>query len=301
MSILVSSLPLLLCVLLLCPYHIEAFTFRLARSSHLSNRLSCRQKRFTASKLSQDSNQDSTNSSHFNSSVDDTRNGLKMKVYALCAACDRGFGATSTDRQEIDELVMKLASLCPIPIPSEGLVPNLQQNNVSSRVPLEGAWRMVYTSAFDVLSIAASPFTLLQSIYQVIDRSGKSVNIIDIAPRFQPLLPLNMVKEGSTLRLRVFTKVYARTPTRIGLAFKSAEAKPLSLAGFDVTSILPPLSTDLFSPLQSFGISGADGEKGPGFFDILYLDDDMLIIRQNDPGGIFISTRSNEYYPDLLK
>ena len=30
----------------------------------------------------------------------------------------------------------------------------------------------------------------------------------------------------------------------------------------------------------------------PGFFDVLYLDDDMLIIQQNEPGGIFISTRA---------
>jgi len=222
----------------------------------------------------------------------------KRKLYAQSAACDRGFGASSFDREEIDSLVSKLSSNCPIETPSMGLVPNVASDN--DDVPLEGAWRMIYTSAYDVLSISASPFTLLQSIYQVIDRSGDSVNIIDIAPRIQPLLPLNLVGQGTTLRLRVFTKAYARSANRIGLTFKRVEAKPISFAGFDVSSILPPFTTNLISPLQSFGISGENGEKGPGFFDILFLDQDTLIIRQNDPGGIFISTRSDENHTELL-
>jgi hypothetical protein len=225
------------------------------------------------------------------------REAMKRNLYAQCAACDRGFGASSFNRQEIDELVSQVSLLCPISTPSLGLVPNVASGN--DDVPLEGAWRMIYTSAYDVLSISASPFTLLQSIYQVIDRSGDSVNIIDIAPRFQPLLPLNLVGQGTTLRLRVFTKAYARSANRIGLAFKRVEAKPISFAGFDA-SILPPFTTNLISPLQSFGISGENGEKGPGFFDILYLDQDTLIIRQNEPGGIFISTRSGENHTGLL-
>ena len=37
---------------------------------------------------------------------------------------------------------------------------------------IEGTWKMVYTTALDVLSLAASPFTLLQGIYQVIKKDG---------------------------------------------------------------------------------------------------------------------------------
>jgi hypothetical protein len=29
-------------------------------------------------------------------------------------------------------------------------------------------------------------------------------------------------------------------------------------------------------------------EDGPGYFDTTYLDEEMLIIRQNAPGGLFV-------------
>jgi hypothetical protein len=36
-----------------------------------------------------------------------------------------------------------------------------------AEVPLEGVWQMVYTTALDVLSLAANPLTIVQGIYQV--------------------------------------------------------------------------------------------------------------------------------------
>ena len=45
---------------------------------------------------------------------------------------------------------------------------------------------------------------------------------------------------------------------------------------------------------SGFGAGEDAGLDGPSYFDVLYLDDDMLVIRQNEPGGIFISVRESE-------
>lgn len=129
----------------------------------------------------------------------------------------------------------------------------------------------------------------------MIEQDGSSMNVIDLAPRLQALLPPEIVGRGSTLRLVVKTQAYARTQTRIGLTFKSVEAKPLTLFGNSLNNLLPSLQAQL--PQASLfsgdkGQRGLIGEDGPGYFDVLYLDEDCLIIAQNDPGGIFVNIRS---------
>jgi hypothetical protein len=65
---------------------------------------------------------------------------------------------------------------------------------------------MTYTSALDVLSLNANPFTIVKAIYQKLDADGNSENIIELAPRLQAALPTSFVGDGSTLRLRVGTR-----------------------------------------------------------------------------------------------
>ena len=43
-----------------------------------------------------------------------------------------------------------------------------------------------------------------------------------------------------------------------------------------------------------------DNTSSPGYFDILYIDDDMLIISQNEPGGVFVSIRDTTQSVDEL-
>jgi hypothetical protein len=159
----------------------------------------------------------------------------------------------------------------------------------------QGAWQMVYTTAFDVLSLAASPFTFLQGIYQVIKRDGSSLNVIDLAPRIQLILPVQLQEDGrltSTLRARVFTTAKARSETRIGLTFKKVAVGASKLSNFDVSK-LPKFGLDF--PTQSkIGAGDSAEDNDPGFFDILYLDDNCLVIQQNAPGGIFVNIRSSE-------
>lgn len=234
---------------------------------------------------------------------------LKQELLSTSASCDRGFGASNADRVRVNRLLDELIALNAPQNPTANLFP--YNSDSASVAPLEGVWRMVYTDAYDVLSLAASPVTLLQGIYQVIESSGRSVNIIDLTSRLVPLLPVSLAKSlESVLRLKVITESQARSATRVGLRFQAIKIQPLTLLGQDVENALPPLSASLpqkflyqaadsiaemFTP-GGGSASGTDGlnnalNESLGFFDVAYLDEDMLVIRQNQPGGLFISSR----------
>jgi hypothetical protein len=213
----------------------------------------------------------------------------KSQLFAAAAACDRGFAAFSgsSERSKIEDLVGKLSTLNPKLNPTRGLVGS---DEPTGKCALDANWRLVYTTAYDVLSLGASPFTALEGIYQDITAGGDSVNVIDLCPRIQVALPAPV---ASTLRINVKTKARARSPTRVGLTFEAADFGALRLLG-QSTPFLPRLG-GRFPSLSFFGSNiGANKEaevNGPSYFDILYLDDDTLIIKQNAPGGIFVSVR----------
>lgn len=233
--------------------------------------------------------------------VGDIIKDYKTKLISACAACDRGFGASKNDRKMIENYLYSLIAETRtgeiMSNPTLNLYPN---NTTDSKAVIDGIWRMIYTDAYDVLSLAASPLTLLQSIYQVIDSNGNSCNIIDITARAVSLLPSTLAMNlESILRLKVYTSARARTEKRVGLKFMKVQAVPLSLFGQRNLPFLPPLSislpqTAIYPIIDAFSGEGKNGESNdntPGFFDILYLDEDILVIQQNQPGGIFISTR----------
>ena len=78
---------------------------------------------------------------------------LKSKLFAAAAACDRGFAAFtgSQERSKIDVLVDKLSALNPNLNPTRGLLGSDEPN---VNCALEANWRLVYTTAYDVLSLA---------------------------------------------------------------------------------------------------------------------------------------------------
>lgn len=88
---------------------------------------------------------------------------------------------------------------------------------------------------------------------------------------------------ASSTRAYVYTSAYARSNDRIGLTFKSVELKQMSLFGIDTTNFISLIKVDL-PKLSLFGINQNDNVNSPGYFDILYLDKDLLIIKQNEPG-----------------
>ena len=69
---------------------------------------------------------------------------------------------------------------------------------------------------------------------------------------------------------------------RVVLDFEAVQIQPVEFLGIDLKS-LPPLGFDL--PRASPWL---DAESSPGYFDVLFRDDEMVVIRQNSPGGIFV-------------
>jgi hypothetical protein len=227
-----------------------------------------------------------------------TSENIKSILFAKCASCDRGFTASQNDQSEIRELVNKLKSYkstTAVSNPTEGLRPNLPNDpSTGCSPPLEGVWQMVYTSAFDVLSLNINPFTIVQGIYQKINRTGDTINVIDIGPRTDVLLPSSL---RSSLRLKVLIDAYARSPVRVGLQFKRVEIEAKSFLGQSITMPTDWPSFGINFPQLSKKLFGLQDEptasQGPGFFDVEYLDRDTLIIAQNAPGGYFISIRND--------
>ena len=102
---------------------------------------------------------------------------LKSKLFAACAAADRGFAASPADRAEIEALLDELSPLSPIEEPTRGLAEG------AADAPLRKCWRLVYTSASDVSTLAANPLASLGGIYQDARELPVVVNVIDSFPR----------------------------------------------------------------------------------------------------------------------
>ena len=208
---------------------------------------------------------------------------LKSKLLNLCASYDRGYGSTPSARRRVDDIVAELTDLNPTMDGARGI-----DGTGTSSVPLGGIWRMVWTTAVDVLNLGANPVLAPAAIYQKID-PPTAVNIIDLVPRIQSLLP---GLPPNVLRAEVTTTAYSRVnmPGRVGLVFNSVKLQPVEVMGMEAGA-LPPVGVNF--PKRP----GADGSSGPGYFDILYLDEDMLIYKQNDPGGYFVLTKVEDCDP----
>lgn len=100
---------------------------------------------------------------------------------------------------------------------------------------------------------------------------------------------------------------------RVGLVFEGIKLQPIELLGQKVDN-LPPLSVDLTWPrnlieqlaefvpgldLASLGLGdgGNVNADAPGYFDVEYLDDELLIIRQQAPGGVFALVKVDSCEP----
>jgi len=144
---------------------------------------------------------------------------------------------------------------------------------------------MVWTTAQDVLSLGANPLLTVGAIYQIFSPPVVT-NIIDLLPRAQNLLPI----PSSLLRAKVKTKASSRvgSPMRVGLDFQAVSLNPEEFLGQSARS-LPPLGFDLPNLFEL--------PDDVGYFDVSYLDDEMLIIRQNAPGGLFVLVESETAEP----
>lgn len=232
----------------------------------------------------------------YNAPNDELSSELKSKLYRLAASYDRGFAATPKARTEANEIIQQLKEINPTENAAKGIDGGYSDDDV----PLKAIWRMIWTTAFDVVSLGASPIAAPSAIYQVITDPPIATNIIDFIPRAQTFFPSSSVP-SSLLRAEVTTRASSRNgaANRVGLFFEGVKLQPIELLGQKVDN-LPPLSVDLtwqqdlvdqvasFVPgLENFSSDGKDEVDAPGYFDVEYLDDELLIICQQAPGGRF--------------
>jgi hypothetical protein len=238
-----------------------------------------------------DNNLDLANS-FLGGSVNEERNELKTRLLKLCASYDRGFGASPRARKQVEEIIIQLGAMNPTNTDAARGVDG--EATDADDIPLKGAWRMIWTTALDVLNLAASPVASPGAIYQVID-PPIATNIIDFIPRFQSLLPTAF--PSSMLRAEVKTRASIRknNSNRVGLNFEAVKLYPVEVLGMK-SDIVPPFNVNL-PKIKIEDLPGVDPNNAPGFFDVIYLDGDMLIIKQNAPGGYFVSIKVDDYDP----
>jgi len=209
----------------------------------------------------------------------------KHHLLKIGASFDRGFSANADARREANGVVKKLERLNEEKDAYRGI------EGDSTDSPLQGSWRMVWTTAYDVLVLGASPLTTVSGIYQIFD-PPMVTNVIDLIPKFENLLPPGSDR-ASLLRAKVTTKASRdqQMPTRISLTYESVKISPIAVFGVDA-DFLPPIEFDVPENLPP--IPGASPESSPGDFDVTYLDDEMLIIRYDDADSMFVYVKIDD-------
>lgn len=214
-----------------------------------------------------------------------TASALKSELIRAGAQCDRGFSARPAARARALRLIEELVALNECKDATAGLDGSV----ITGRpTPIVGLWELIYTNAADVTTLGLNPLLITGSIYQDIRRPPEVVNIIELSPR-----ALNaQLALDTTFRLEVITRAIPRSPSRAGLAFLKVGGRPLSLFGNLVPAAFSPPTLDLPFPFGPGGPVERQAESGGAFFDVAYLDPEMLIIRQGSPGGYFVSLRA---------
>jgi len=213
---------------------------------------------------------------------------IKQELIQMGASYDRGFGASPSAREKVKDMVKELQDMNPCDNASVNI--DGYHADDENESPLKGNWRLVWTTAQDVLVLNGSPFTAVGAIHQVIE-PPVITNIIDIVPRYQSLLPPDKIP-STLVRAKVKTKASSKSdPMRIGLTFESVNVKALEVLGQKMGSSLPALAFDLPK------LPGTAQSESQRYFDVIYLDRDMLIIKQNAPGGTIVLVRVDDAEP----
>mmetsp|Transcript_18827 Transcript_18827/g.24315 ORF Transcript_18827/g.24315 Transcript_18827/m.24315 type:complete len:287 (-) Transcript_18827:396-1256(-) len=203
------------------------------------------------------------------STSEDLKN-LKQEFLLACLGVNRGFSATSEEKETIAQLVELLESENPNPTPCAGLA--------EGKSPLTGEWRLVYTTALDVLSVGLVPVISVGQVYQNINEDGSEItNIIDLQPNAAPLL--NSIGGSTVARLRVEAEGSVDSDTRISIKFKSSAFEPKSFLGQEVAGVLPTPKVNFPSMANPIG-----------YIENTFVDETLRICRAIGD-NVFVLTR----------
>lgn len=206
----------------------------------------------------------------------------KRSLLLLAAATDRGYRATPADTAAALALIRALEAATPTPAPTRAL--DL----------LCGDWKLLYTTARDVLSLAYLPLSRVGDVYQNILPEGSGVRAENVVRLVAPAVPFFGPRAAeSVVSLRVRARCAVLTGSRLGLTFERAELPPPVLGGVDLGTRLGGGGV-LSVPLSLGG--GGDGQTG--WLDTTYLDGELRVGRAPSVGGgetVFVLWREGGY------
>ena len=231
------------------------------------------------------------------------RQALKLSLLFISQDTKRGFAASSSERQEVADIITELSELNPT---TEPAAPYYEDKNYSYDGPsLSGKWTLIYTNAPDITSLdpstsssfipAPPPSAKLGRIGQECDPSQSTIsNVIEWK---RPDWLDSILKTDNASEGRVIQKVVCEA--------KASPEKPnvvnLQLVGFELLGETGKDDADTQQPDSPFpwlpSVSSLLNEgpaaifsknpvslRGPlkapfGQFEIKYLDDEMRIIK----------------------
>lgn len=198
---------------------------------------------------------------------------LKRELLTSVSTTNRGFVASPSQRKEIITLIEQIERQNPTPAPCDD-------------PQLTGRWRLLFTNAFDIVSLALlTPVALVGQIYQNVYEAEEGqkhdyelTNIVELEPPFAPIS--NQFIGQTMASVEVAAKGFRKSDVKIDITFTESSFKPETLAGYDVRR-LPPLRYGLRSPV--------------GYIETTFLDADIRVARApplgGDGGGVFVLLR----------
>lgn len=243
---------------------------------------------------------------------------VKKELLSLASATTRGFSATSAQRKRASELCNDLARQNPSANPASAYYPYPKDNigetrnfiDVDQKPTLAGKWTLVYTDAPDITTLDGGPFALAK-----LGRIGQECNppfinnVIEwIRPTWAGSLPFSGNNDSRVLQ-KVCTEGKADP--------KNPKVVDLTVVGLDLLGFRGDSNSEGTDTVEAKGLGARIKEgglpaglleanpiklRGPlsgavpfGKFEILYLDDDLRIIRTGQ-NYLAVNVRGEEWF-----
>jgi len=189
---------------------------------------------------------------------------LKKRLFLEVSGTNRGLAADSSCKKRILEMLEELERLNPTDSPTAK----------ENRALLGGQWKLLFTTALDILALGVIPFVQIGDIYQNIDEDQKGdggsfyvKNIVSIGSCLNSVA--STVGADSTAEIHVTAKGSISSEKRIDIRFVRASFQPKTIFGYDGIQFLDSLQIPFQSPV--------------GFIETTYLDKDLRIARAPGP------------------
>ncbi|CAA6656441.1 unnamed protein product [Spirodela intermedia] len=218
---------------------------------------------------------------------------LERKKHDLLRAVQdtgRGLVATVDQRSTIEE-----ALIC---------VEGYSAGSGVDLAKLDGTWRLVYTSASDVLILfeaaARLPFLEVGQIYQKFEcRDRSDGGIVRNVVRWSIS---NILEEQEGATLLVSANFSLRSKRNIYLQFEEAAIENIHISEELQALVAPAILPRTFLSLQilqffrtfraQFPLRSSGSQSPAGLYYLSYLDRDMLLGRAVGGGGVFVFTKA---------